>query len=200
MAHYKPLPFRRRTFLVKHGFQVRFAVYPILFLAAFLLAAGVYLYDHLQEVLRLQLYLPHSRLQDPWQVVAPAVHRVAAWGGAAFLVALTLWVWGRFTRLRRDLERLADWLNGLCRGAAVAGPPALADREVGALAKGLWEASQAFDAWEGKVRAQAETLVAAVERARGGAGEPRAALKDVRKAWGELRDAVAAVRVEEDLS
>jgi len=200
MATYKPIPFRRRTFLVKHGFQARFAVFPILFLTAFLLSAGVYLHGHLQEVLRLQLYMPHSRLQDPWQVVAPAVHRAAAWGGAAFLAALTLWVWGRFTRLRRDLNRLADWLNGLGRGQVATPRPALTDREVEALGKALWEASQAFDAWEAQVLAKAEALALAVEGAQGGVAEQPAALRAVRGAWREVRDAVAAVRTEEDLS
>lgn len=200
MANHKPLPFRRRTFLVKHGFQARFAVYPILFLAAFLLAAGLYLHAHLEEVLRLQLYMPHSRLQDTWELVAPAVHRVAGWGGGAFLVALTLWVWRRFARLRQDLERLADWVSGLGRGAAAAGPPALTDREVGALGKGLWDAAQAFDAWEAQVGLKAEALVAAVGRARDQGADPPTSLRDVRRAWGDVRDAVAAVRVEEDLS
>jgi len=189
MATDKRLPFRRRTFLIKHGFQIRFAVYPLLFLGVFLGLAGVYLYRHLQEVLGLQLYLPHSRLQDPWQVVAPALGRVAAWGGGAFLLALSAWVWGRFARLRRDLERLADWLNGLNRGETPEALPHLADREVRLLGEGLEASAQAFDVWRRNVVAKASAVVDQTK-------DPAA----LRRAIAEVREAVDAVRLEEDLS
>lgn len=197
MPTYKPLPFRRRTFLVKHGFQVRFAVYPLLLLTAFLLAAGVYLYDHLGQVLRLQLYLPHSRLGNPWELVSPALYRVAAWGGGAFLLALAVWVWRRFSRLRRDLDGLAEWVDTLGPGATPPGLPRLADREVRALGEGLLDAGRQFEAWEGRVRTAGEGLARAAARtAEEGWGGGAA---DLRRAWRDLREAVGAVRVEEDL-
>lgn len=197
MSNYKPLPFRRRTFLVKHAFQVRFAVYPLLLLAAFLLAAGVYLSDHLGQVLRLQLYLPHSRLGNPWEVVWPALYRVAAWGGGSFLVALAVWVWGRFSRLRRDLDRLAEWVAALAPGTPPGGLPPLADGEVRALGEALLHAARQFDAWEDGVRAAGQGLAQAAGRAaEEGWGEGAA---QVRRAWSDVREAVEALRVEEDL-
>jgi len=197
MATGKPLPFRRRTFLIKHGFQIRFAVYPVVFLGLFLGLAGSYLFMHLQEVLRLQLYLPHSRLQDPWQVVAPAVGRVAAWGGAAFLAVLSAWVWARFARLRGDLERLADWLGGLARGVSPGQPPRLSDAEVRALGEGLQEAAQRFTAWDQDVTARGRALLDVIESiGREGGSNPREILPAVM----EVREAISTVHLEEDLS
>lgn len=197
MSNHKPLPFRRRTFLVKHAFQVRFAVYPLLLLAAFLLAAGVYLSDHLGQVLRLQLYLPHSRLGNPWEVVSPALYRVAVWGGGAFVLALAAWVWGRFSRLRRDLDRLAEWVAALAPGTPPGGLPALSDGEVRALGEALLHAARQFGAWEDAVRAAGQGLAQAAARAEREGWAQGAAR--VRRAWSDLREAVGALRVEEDL-
>lgn len=197
MAHHKPLPFRRRTFLVKYGFQVRFAVYPLLLLALFLLGAGVYLSDHLGLVLRLQLYLPHSRLGNPWEVVSPALYRVAAWGGGAFLLALAVWVWGRFGRLRRDLDRLAEWVAGLVPGAPPGGLPPLAEGEVRVLGEALLHAARQLDAWDNGVASAGEEFARAASRATQRGWADGAA--DVRRALSQLRQAVGSLRVEEDL-
>jgi hypothetical protein len=195
MATVKPLPFRRRTFLVRRTFQVRFAAYPIAFLALFLALAGGYLYIHLREVLHLQVYLPHSRLQDPWQVLTPALGRVALWGGGALLVVLSGWVWIRFARLRRDLDQLTDWLNLLGREEAAGAPPRLRDPEVRALGERMGDAAGIFDAWRQGVAEKGTALLGLTEPlARGEGGDPSA----LRRAIAAVCGAIAEVRLEED--
>ena len=49
-------PFRRRQFFIKQGFQVRFAVYPLVFLFLFLVGAGAYLHWELKGILELAAY------------------------------------------------------------------------------------------------------------------------------------------------
>ncbi len=187
------LPFRRRIYLVKHGFQVRFAAYPLVLLAGFLGVAGVFLYRYLNERLRLLAYFSHSRLDNPWDLVAPAVGQVVTWGGTAFLVALAGWGWVRFRRLHRDLEAVSDWLAERTRLADAADPPALAEAEVRALARSLAQATRTFAEWEREVGVAAARAVAAAEIHGPDSVEAVASL-------GALREAVGRVRVDEGLS
>ncbi len=186
------LPFRRRIYLVKHGFQMRFAAYPLVFLAGFLGASGVFLYRYLHERLRLQAYFSHSRLDNPWDLVAPAVGQVVVWGGTAFLVALAGWGWVRFRRLHRDLEAVSDWLADRTRLGDVADPPALDETEVRILAERLSEATRTFAAWEREAGEKAARAVSAAEAHGPASAEATAALD-------ALRAAVGRVRVDEGL-
>lgn len=195
------IPIRRRNFLVKHRFQIRFALYPILLLALFLVGASLYLQNYLSEAIEFQLYLPHSRLENPWDEVAPALARVAGWGGGVFLAALALWGWSRFARLKRDLNRLTDWMAEVTRNESPGPPPPLVDDELTALARGLHEAAETFQQWdrdvEGKVRGFAQAVAKAQE-----AGQPISAdgLNGIREVWAELSETLSAVRVDEGLS
>lgn len=195
----RPRPaYRRRSFFVKQAFQSRFALYPVAFFAAFLLGAGVYLHGFLQELLQYHLYLPHSRLANPWDEVWPVLGRVAAWGGGAFLLVLTLWVWRRFTGLRTDLDRLSDWVAALDRGAPVVPPPALADSEVASLARGLHTAAASFEAWDRRVEEGASGVARAAEAA---AETPTPAnLEALRSQWAEVQQTLVRVRVHEEFS
>lgn len=198
MAGGRP-PFRRRIFLIKHGFQTRFALYPILFLAAFLGSAGVYLYRYLQDIFRFQLYLPHSHLENPWHEVQPVLAEVALWGGAAFLLVLSLWVWRRFGRLRRDLDNLADWLAAHARGEGTQHVPHYKDREVELLGQGLEKAVLGFEDWE---RRSEESLRALAEAARAVAEAPADATRiaAVQRGCLDLERLLAEVEVDEALS
>lgn len=194
--------FLRRNYLIKQGFQARFALAPILFLTIFLAVAGVYLTSHLRETLEFHLYLPHSRLQNPWQEIWPAIRRTAAWGGGGFLLALGLWGWRRFGRLRRDLERLADWVAILHRDP-LRDLPALSDREVRLLGERLRAATAELEAWHRRARAAAEAVERSLEGVRPplvhGAGNPEATLGEVRAAVAGLSAVTDEVSVDESL-
>lgn len=193
--------YRRRNFFVKQWFQVGFALYPILFLAAFLVAGGFYLERHVRETLEFQLYLPHSSLANPWEVVGPAVLQVAGAGGAAFLVALAVWGWRRFARLHRDLEALAVWLGRVVGGEQGAALPLLCDFEVRSLGLGLEQAAVGFEAWDRDVQRCVDALRAALEAVESGTPqELPARLAQARDRWRALSGELSRVRVEEDLS
>ena len=196
-----PKSYRRRNFFVKQGFQSRFALYPIAFFALFLLGAAIYLGAYLKETLEFHLYLPHSRLQNPWEEVLPVLSRTAAWGGGAFLVALACWGWRRFGRLRSDLNRVAGWMFGLTRGGEVEAPPDLRDREVETLGRGLHTAVESFASWDRTVDDRAQALTDRVA-ALGAADEAERAvhLGEVRSAFSKLWDVINAVCVNEELS
>ena len=198
------IPFRRRQFFIKQGFQVRFALYPLGFLTLFLLGAGVYLHWYLQGFLEFEMYLPHSRLQNPWDEIAPVLIEVVLWGGGAFLVALGLWVWRRFGALHRDLDRLADWLAAQARGQGEEAVPAITDREVRLLGEGLGTAVALMNDWDGRVRAgiAATRDAAAVLPDAGSANRASLAraVGEVRTAFDALGATVAEVGVDEGLS
>lgn len=197
MSYVSRIPFRRRTFFVKGGFQLRFALYPVCLLLVFLLGAGFYLHSTLREMLQFQLYLPHSRLQNPWHEILPALIRVAAWGGAGFLAALTAWGWRRFARLRKSLDLLATWIGGLSRAAPTPLPP-LAEQEVSALGRSLLQAARAFESWDEEVASRSAALVAAVQALEGAEGAAAAAaLGQARSAWRDLAGTLGTVRVDE---
>ena len=198
------IPFRRRQFFIKREFQARFALYPLVFFSLFLIGAGIYLHWYLQGFLEFEMYLPHSRLQNPWEEIAPVLLEVVLWGGGAFLVALGLWVWRRFGTLHRDLDRLADWLAAHARGQGEATVPAITDREVRVLGEGLGTAVALLEDWDERVRA-------GIAATRGAAGTlPDAAPGDrdalartvggVRAAFDALGATVAEVTVNEGLS
>lgn len=192
------MTFRRRIFLIKHGFQARFALYPIGFFVLFLAGAGLYLEAYLREALEFQLYLPHSRLENSWALVAPVLAETAIWGGAGFIAALATWGCVRFVRLRADLNRVADWTTGLAAGHAPEPPPAISDAEVRALGTALHRAAVSFEAWDGATSAKARSLIAAVEALE--RAEPAQRLGPVRTAWREFWDALGAVKIDEELS
>ena len=193
--------YARRNFLVKHWFQVRFALLPISFLAIFLAAGGLYLNWNMRETLEFYLYLPHSRIQTPWEVVAPSLTRVTIWGGASFLLALALWGWRRFTRLQSDLEVLADWAARLPRASELDPLPAMGDAEVRSLGEGLRKAAESLRDWD---RGVAETSAAFAQTVRAldsVAGEGLTeGLSAARAAWKTFQEDLSKVRVEEDLS
>ncbi|MBI5015176.1 MAG: hypothetical protein HZB55_06755 [Deltaproteobacteria bacterium] len=193
--------YRRRNFFVKHWFQVGFALYPILFLAVFLAAGSLYLERQVRETLEFHLYLPHSRLANPWDVVGPAVLRVAVAGGGAFVLALAAWVWRRFARLHRDLSGLAAWLAVVVGGRTGVVLPALRDVEVRLLGVGLEKAARDFEDWDGAVAARVDGLCADVSAARAaGPAELPERLAAVRDRWRALVGDLSRLRVEEDLS
>jgi hypothetical protein len=198
------IPFRRRQFFIKRGFQSRFALYPLVFFSLFLIGAGAYLYWYLQGFLEFEMYLPHSRLQNPWEEIAPVLTEVVLWGGGAFLAALGVWVWRRFSTLHRDLDRLADWLAAHARGQGEAAVPAIADPEVRVLGEGLGTAVAQLEDWDQRVRAGiVATRDTAVELPEVGPEEPAAlagALVAVRGAVEALAATVAEVGVDEGLS
>jgi hypothetical protein len=201
MFQRRPSKFRRRNFFIKHGFQTRFALYPLGFLALFLLGAGVYLRVNLEEILRFHLYLPHSRLENPWEEVLPVLARTVAWGGGAFLGALGLWGWRRFGRLRKDMNHVADWMNRLTCEEEVSSPPGMGDAEVRALAEALYTAAESFAAWDREIEGRARSFALAVadlNDAVSAGSTPE--LAAVRSAFQELRDTVARVKVNEELS
>lgn len=197
MATGNPLSFRRRTFLLKHEFQIRFALYPVVLLGVVLGLGYAYLYVHLQESFRLQMYLAHTRLHDPWQMVAPLIGPVAGWGGAVFLVSLSVWVCWRFAWLRGDLERLADWLGELGRGFFPCSPPPLHDREVRALGEGILAAAERFAEWERDVAGRGRSLIQLTQSWSQEEGRDPG---EVRQAVEEVRAAVSALRLEEDVA
>ena len=190
-------PYRRRNFFVMQWFQTRFALYPVGFFAIFLVGSTLYLRFYLREAFRLHLYIPHSHLGNPWELVAPALLRTATWGGIAFLTALALWGCVRFGRLRRDLDRLADWLAGLGRGEPPAELPTLSDREVLSLGRALHGAAEEFEVWDREVAARVRALV---ETMSAGSDDDRRDLFETREALERLKESLAAVRVDEALS
>lgn len=198
------IPFRRRQFLVKHGFQFRFAAYPLLFLSVFLLSAGGYLYWYLKDFLEFQLYLSHSQLNNPWDEIAPVLRDVVLWGGGALLAALGLWVWRRFGDLHRDLDCLAEWLTTHALGRTGAPLPAFADREMRSLGQALGAAVGALEAWDEQVEGAAAAVQRAVTRLpEAECGDRRAlarALIDVHSAVDALAATVDRVSVNEELS
>ncbi len=191
------IPFRRRTFLVKQGFQLRWALYPLLILAVFLLVAGVYLDREVTDALRFELYRPHSRLENTWALVRPAVARVVAVGGGAALVVLGLWgvAWTR--RLRRDLDALTAWMGNVAEGKA-GPPPSFREPEVRTLAEALARAAEGFAQWDREMARAWEVLARELESV--DVGDPhavRAALPAIQAAVGRLRDVAARLRIDE---
>ncbi len=194
------LPYRRRTYLVKQGFQLRWAAYPIAILILFLLAAGLYLHREVLDILRLELYRPHSRLENTWQVVGPAVARVVVAGGSGALGLLLLWGLGWFRRLRRDLDALTRWADEAADGRAPPGPARVSEPEVAALARSLDRGRGVVDAWEHDVRQAWQRLAAAApdpERADGAA--LGAAAPGIQRATADLRRAADRLRIDEGL-
>ncbi|MDF1551864.1 MAG: hypothetical protein P1P84_02325 [Deferrisomatales bacterium] len=198
------IPFRRRQFFIKRGFQSRFALYPLVFFSLFLLGAGIYLHWYLQGFLEFEMYLPHSRLQNPWEEIAPVLLEVVLWGGGAFLVALGLWAWRRFGTLHRDLDQLADWLAAHARGQGEATAPVITDHEVRALGQGLGAAVALFEDWDERVRAGIAAARDAADVLPDAKSGDRAALAravgGVRVAFDALGATVAEVAVDEGLS
>jgi hypothetical protein len=176
-------------------------LYPIILLALFLVGASLYLRAYLQETLEFHLYLPHSRLQNPWDEVLPALARTGAWGGGAFLVALACWGWRRFGRLRRDLNRVADWMFGLDRQGGAGPALDLTDPEVKILGNGLHQAAESFETWDREVEVRARALADAVA-ALGSTDEAGRALRlrETRAALQALGETLAAVGVDEGIS
>jgi len=194
------LPRRRRTYLVKQGFQLRWAAYPIAILTLFLLAAGVYLHREVLDILRLELYRPHSRIENTWQVVGPAVTRVVVGGGAGALGLLLLWGAGWFRRLRRDLDALTLWTDEVADGPAPPGPARASEPEVAALARSLDRGRAVVEAWERDVEAAWQRVARAVpDPARADEAALRRAAPGIQEAVAELRRAVGRLRVDEGL-
>ena len=194
------IPFRRRTFLVKQGFQLRWALYPLLILAVFLLAAGVYLDREVTGALRFELYRPHSRLENTWALVMPAVVRVVAVGGGAALVALGLWgvVWTR--RLRRELDALTAWMEKVAEGKGEI-PPSFREPEVRALAESLARAAEGFAEWDRDMARAWEALARELAAADPGAPDRlRAALPRIREAATRLHRVRSCLRIDEGVS
>lgn len=201
MANTSTRPYRRRNFFVKQWFQLGFALYPILFLVAFLSVGGLYLERQLRETLEFYLYLPHGGLTNPWEVVGPAVLRVAVAGGGAFLLALGVWGWRRFARLHQDLGALAEWLRAVVEGRRGAALSPLRDPEVRSLGLGLEKAAQGFEAWDAEVDGCAEALRESLERLRDGPSqELPQGLAAARERWRAFSGELSRMKVEEDLS
>lgn len=199
MANASP-PYRRRNFFIKHGFQLRFALYPLAFLSVFLMGGGLYAYRSLRSSLEFHLYLPHSRLNDPWELVLPVLVRVIAFGGGAFLLALGVWGWRRFSVLHADLGALAEWARLLARGGAVEPLPRLRDAEVHALGASLHRGASMLAGWDERLAAGAAAIadaLAGLERPEELA--PGEGLRQVREALQAFRDELSTVRIEEDL-
>lgn len=193
--------FRRRNFFVKQGFQLRFAFYPISFLAIFLLVSGFYLKTHLEELLRFQLYLPHSHLENPWDEVFPELIRVASWGGGVFLVVLAAWCWLRFSMLKASLERLADWAASVVGKVNDMPPPHLKETEAAKLAKDFYKANLAFREWDDCIALRVEDFIQSIEILENASKEERInQLPNIRNAWHELWNTTTEVRIDEGLS
>ncbi len=193
-------PYRRRTYLVKQGFQLRWAAYPIAILVLFLVVAGVYLHREVVEILRFELYRPHSRLENTWQVVGPAVTRVVAAGGAGALGLLLLWGVAWFRRLRRDLDALTLWAGDLADGRAPPGPARVSEPEVAALARSLDRGRAAVEAWERDVEAAWQRVARAVpDPDRADEAALRRAAPGIREAVAELRRVAGRLRIDEGL-
>lgn len=194
-------PFRRRNFFIKQGFQLKFAFFPILFLTIFLVVSGIYLKSHLEVILKFQLYLPHSHLENPWDEVFPELVKVAAWGGGVFLAVLSVWCWVRFSVLKRSLIQLADWVGSIVRGEPDLKPPVLKEREAAKLAENFSKAAEAFSRWDKKTDEKIADFIKAVEALDNVSNEERISqLSNIRNKWHELWSATAEVRVDEGLS
>lgn len=193
------MPLPRRRFLVKPGFPCRLTAYPILFLAVVLTAAGHYLSHHLEGALGLHSPSPHTPVQSAWQVVAPALRRVAVWGPAGFLAALAAWVWRWHVSLRSDLDRLTDWLETLGRGSRAGGLPDLKDKDVAALGASLVRAAAAFDSWEEAVESRCRALSSAAAAAAAAPADGDHTLREVREALEDLRSSWRVAECDEDL-
>ncbi len=194
------IPFRRRTFLVKQEFQLRWALYPLLILAVFLLAAGVYLDREVTGALRFELYRPHSRVENTWALVRPAVARVVAVGGGAALMVLGFWgaAWTR--RLRRDLDALTKWMEEVAEGKG-GPPPSFREPEVRALAESLARAAEGFKGWDRDMTRSWEALA----RELGGADPGdldrlRTALPRIQEAATRLHRVWGRLRIDEGVS
>lgn len=199
MAEPPRIPLCRRTFLVKVGFQAPFAGYPLLFLFLFLAGGALYLHVHLREVLAHPPLLPGDPLRNSWEAVSPALVRLAAWGGVGFLGALGAWGWRRFGRLGADLDRLAVWVEGPGHCGPVGPPPTLADRDVAALGGALGAAARSFRRWDDEVAARTRIVAEALDALEVDDDDRwTAGLRHLRAAHQELRDALAAVCVEEE--
>ncbi|GAB4257197.1 MULTISPECIES: hypothetical protein [Deferrisoma] len=183
------IPFRRRTFLVKQGFQLRWSLAPVGALLVFLLVAGAHVYRGAEETLRFEAYRPHSRVKTTWELVGPPTLEAATLGGAAAAVVLGAWGLLWFRRLRRELAELASWLERRAEEPG-AEPPRFRDPEIQLLAEGLARGAAHWEAWHGELAAAWGRYREAVA-----AAEPDPAI--VRDALSELRRTVARVRVDE---
>jgi len=183
------VPFRRRTFLVRQGFQLRWSLAPVAALLLFLAVAGLHVYREAAEALRFESYRPHSRVVSTWELVGPATLDAAAVGGAGALVFLGLWGVLWFRRLRRDLSAVAAWLEDRAERPGTP-PPGLGDREIRLLAEGFERGARTLEAWEREMGAAWEALGAELDAAE---PDPEA----VRSALGRIHRCLDRVRVDE---
>lgn len=196
----------RRQFFVKQGFQARFAMLPLGFLAMVLAVAGCYLYACLGDLLDHQLAATHGHVQNPWHLFTPELIRVAAWGGGVFFAVLCGWVCVRFAALHRDLDRLADWIaaHAHAHGRSRLHVPALRDREVRVLGESFANALEVLGTWEERVQEQAGTVDAAVAELAMGNGRERAGLARrvgrLCEALDELHEVLDEVKLDEEVS
>lgn len=189
----------RRIFLIKHRFQLRFALYPLLFLCLFLGGGALYLYYYIDETLSYFLYLPHCRVDNIWPEVSPAIMNLATVGGSAFLAALAVWVLFAYLRLVKDIKRLESWADGFDPGpAANLMTDSIRDGEVRALAHRLVDAAERFEEWDGNVaRLKSEFLAGARALETSSDENLSAGLEELTLKWVALHDEINRVSVDE---
>lgn len=188
---------KRRIFLIKHRFQLRFAFYPLLFLAVFMAGGAVYLYDYIDETLSYFIYLPHCRVDNIWPELTPAIGNLAAVGGTAFLAALAVWVLLAYARLVKDLKRLEEWADGFDPGeAAGVMTDSINDVEVRALAHRLVDAAEKFAEWDSRVSIlKREFLEEAGKLTTAADAELVAGFEELNLKWVALKDEIGRVRI-----
>lgn len=201
LAHANRQHFKRRVFLVKNRFQILFALVPLAFFLLFLAASGFYLYKFIRGTLNYYIYQPHSRVENIWSEVAPAIFNVAAVGGGVFLLLLALWVWRRHHVLKTDIALLDRWAAGFDEKEGHDVMKTLRDRELRLLGARLVKAADHFHRWDRGVNEAREEFIAEARRLEHtpdeGFIEELALLSD---RWKKLTEELNRVRVDERLS
>ncbi|MFU8858085.1 MAG: hypothetical protein ACNA8S_13905 [Deferrisomatales bacterium] len=184
MAPGRPALAARHRFLIKPRLQGRLAAGPVFALAAVLTGAGFCL----QQVL-VRGGAASQPFEAGWQVLPRTVPGVVVAAAGVYAVALALWVWWRHRALRRDLDGLADWLEGMARGEAAGAPPRLEDADVAALGGTLFRAACAFSGGEADLAARYRALTEALASVDVGPDRGEDSLQRVRRTWEDLREA-----------
>jgi hypothetical protein len=193
--------FARRTYLIKHRFQLPFAIYPIIFFSLFMVGAGYYLHGYLREVLEYHLYSSHNDLQNVWAEVQPAVLDVSLIGGLVFICIMGLWVVRHFSILKGDLKVLHKWLGSGRLAEDHDKLFKLKDDEVRALAEKLYIATESFEGWDRESSVLRDKMVKAAREVQSASDEEfMEKLAALRRTWRWYWDKLGQIRIDEELS